>query len=194
LYRAATELFVKLGYRGVDVVDITSRCGVSPGTFYNYYRNKRDLLDVILERTIDGLVSAASGAGDVSTLVDRDAFVAEFEARAYAVLDHVANNAEVVSFVAFVAPGLDEAAYRTIFHGYQELGAQFAALLSTGRRRGWVREDVDVQIAGQVVVSCLAMAVMPMKDGATAEPFDAREVAAACSSYLLFGGRTLLPE
>ncbi len=105
LYRAAAELFVERGYRDVDVVDITGRCGVSPGTFYNYFRNKRDVLELILGKGIDGLVQAAAAAGDATTTTGRGAFFAELEARMRAILQYIADNADVMAFVAFTAPG-----------------------------------------------------------------------------------------
>lgn len=193
LYRAAAELFVERGYRDVDVVDITGRCGVSPGTFYNYFRNKRDVLELILGKGIDGLVQAAAAGGDATTITGRGAFFAELEARMRAILQYIADNADVMAFVAFTAPGLDDAAYRSALNGYWELSAQFTALLSTGRRRGWIRQDVDLQIAGQVVVSCLVTAALPVLLGEVVDEFDAAEVAATCCTYLLGGMRSLLP-
>ena len=55
LYAAAIDLFIERGYRDVDVTDITARCGVSHGTFYNYFRSKRDVLESIQARTLQEL-------------------------------------------------------------------------------------------------------------------------------------------
>lgn len=44
LLRAAETLFVERGYAGATADDIASAAGVSVGTFYNYFRNKRQIL------------------------------------------------------------------------------------------------------------------------------------------------------
>jgi len=41
---AATERFVRLGYRKTSIDDVASRAGVAKGTIYLYYRNKAELL------------------------------------------------------------------------------------------------------------------------------------------------------
>ncbi len=44
LLRAAEALFIERGYSGVTADDIAKAAGVSVGAFYNYYRNKRQIL------------------------------------------------------------------------------------------------------------------------------------------------------
>ncbi len=41
---AATEYFVRLGYRKTSIDDVARRAGVAKGTIYLYYRNKAELL------------------------------------------------------------------------------------------------------------------------------------------------------
>jgi AcrR family transcriptional regulator len=44
---AASELFSKLGYHNTQVMDIVKAVGISAGTFYIYFRDKRDLFEKI---------------------------------------------------------------------------------------------------------------------------------------------------
>jgi AcrR family transcriptional regulator len=44
LLKSAEALFVERGYAGVTADDIAASAGVSVGTFYNYFRNKRQIL------------------------------------------------------------------------------------------------------------------------------------------------------
>lgn len=52
----AHEVFKEMGYYGSSVSEITRRCGVSMGTFYQYFRNKEQLFlelnDLIISRFI----------------------------------------------------------------------------------------------------------------------------------------------
>lgn len=51
---AACELFSKYGYHNTQVMDIVKAVGMSAGTFYNHFKDKRDLFEHI---TMDSLES-----------------------------------------------------------------------------------------------------------------------------------------
>jgi len=51
---AACELFSINGYHNTQVMDIVKAVGMSAGTFYNHFKDKRDLFEQI---TMDGLES-----------------------------------------------------------------------------------------------------------------------------------------
>lgn len=44
ILRAATDLFVRFGYRKTSMDDVAKRAGVAKGTVYLYYRNKAELV------------------------------------------------------------------------------------------------------------------------------------------------------
>jgi AcrR family transcriptional regulator len=56
ILEAAHEVFKEMGYYGASVSEITRRCGISMGTFYQYFRNKEqvflELNDLIISRFI----------------------------------------------------------------------------------------------------------------------------------------------
>ncbi|MCX8561487.1 TetR/AcrR family transcriptional regulator [Mycolicibacterium mucogenicum] len=192
LYAAATDLFIERGYRDVDVADITARCGVSHGTFYNYFRSKRDLLESVQSRTVQELSAAVAGEREPTAWTSRTEYVAEFTDRARRAVTYIAKNRALVSFVAIAAPGVDERAYESVVAAYDELGAQVTAFLEAGRRQGWIRDSVDLRVAGQAVVSCVLMATFPMLvgDGTDVDP---EPIAQACAAFLLGGLRRVLP-
>jgi AcrR family transcriptional regulator len=52
IIEAACELFSKYGYHNTQVMDIVKAIGMSAGTFYNHFKDKRDLFEQI---TLDSL-------------------------------------------------------------------------------------------------------------------------------------------
>ncbi len=52
LLRAAEALFIERGYAGVTADEIAAAAGVSVGAFYNYYRNKRQILMALAQRRL----------------------------------------------------------------------------------------------------------------------------------------------
>ncbi|WP_418002242.1 TetR/AcrR family transcriptional regulator [Mycobacterium sp. PDNC021] len=193
LYAAATDLFIERGYRDVDVTDITARCGVSHGTFYNYFRSKRDVLESIQAQTVLELSAAVAGERDPATLTCRAEYVADFAGRVRRAVVYIAKNRTLVSFAAIAAPGVDDQAYESVLAAYDHLGAQVTAFLEVGRQQGWIRDNVDSRVAGQAVVSTVLMATFPMlvEDGTDVDP---EPVAQACAAFLLGGLRRVLPD
>lgn len=62
ILNAAVRVFGSRGYHGTSVRDIAEAAGVSPGSLYNHFASKHDLLVVILERGLDNLVAASEDA------------------------------------------------------------------------------------------------------------------------------------
>lgn len=59
LLKAAVEAFTEAGFENTTVSDVVHRAGMTPSTFYNYYRDKDALRDELLSnaasRMLDGL-------------------------------------------------------------------------------------------------------------------------------------------
>lgn len=49
LLSVATSLFAEKGYAGVRIADITEAAGLSPGAFYRYFKDRRDLMLALLQ-------------------------------------------------------------------------------------------------------------------------------------------------
>ncbi|MGN7780077.1 TetR/AcrR family transcriptional regulator [Mycolicibacterium sp. 22603] len=194
LYEAGVALFLDRGYRDVDVDDIVAECGVSRGTFYGSFRNKRHLLDQIMIRASDDLALAVFADRDWSEVADRDAFIAEFHALVGRALQHIHDHAQLLAFVILAAPGVDADALGMMISRYREISARMADILEIAAERGWLRSDVPVDLvwAGQLVMSTLAQAATPALLG-SGEPFDVDEITDFVTNYLLGGIRAVLP-
>jgi AcrR family transcriptional regulator len=55
LVSTAQKLFSKNGYHNTQVMDIVKDARVSAGTFYNYFRDKRDIFGQLMDETLAGL-------------------------------------------------------------------------------------------------------------------------------------------
>jgi len=65
---AALKVFLEQGYQRTRIQDITAAAGISTGTFYIYYRDKRDLfmdaIDELIKNFVAELEDAAAREGD----------------------------------------------------------------------------------------------------------------------------------
>ena len=107
LYSAAVELFMARGYREVDVAEIASAAGASHGTFYNYFRNKRDVLTTIQATTDADIVAAVGPKPNAVAPASVEEFIAEFGDRITRAVTYFIDNADFMTFIALTAAGVE---------------------------------------------------------------------------------------
>ena len=56
LLDAAVKVFARQGYHDTLVSDIVAEAGVGQGTFYRYFKDKREILDTVFEQFVEGLL------------------------------------------------------------------------------------------------------------------------------------------
>lgn len=61
---AAEALFMQKGYDHVPVSEILEAVGIAKGTFYHHFASKEELLNAILERTLEGIGERAAAIGE----------------------------------------------------------------------------------------------------------------------------------
>lgn len=190
LYAAAVELFMANGYREVDVAEIAAAAGASHGTFYNYFRNKRDVLTAIQATTEAEILATVSPAEGAPPPTAREDFIAQFQVRISGAIAYFVERAEFMAFIALTAAGVDDAALAATLTTYQRAAQQFTRLFEHGREQGWVHGDLDLDVAGQAAVSAIITTVLPALVGG-ADEVDVEEATALCTNYLLHGMRGL---
>ena len=66
---AAWEVFCRNGLDAANVRDIVDRSGVSPGTFYNYFRTKEAIFEVLAQNVLERIrAETRAGRAKASTL------------------------------------------------------------------------------------------------------------------------------
>lgn len=67
LLQAAHDAFVERGYRGVAIGEISERAGVGLGTFYQYFRDRADVITALVAEAVEGLAAAVTASfGDLA--------------------------------------------------------------------------------------------------------------------------------
>ena len=58
---AASDCFRRRGYHGAGMAEISKTAGMSPGHIYNYFDSKEAIIDAIIERDMDEMLSVFNG-------------------------------------------------------------------------------------------------------------------------------------
>ena len=188
LLDAALGTFIENGYSDVGVAEIVARIGCGHGTFYNYFDNKRDALDAVLARELAELTAVAELHRPRPR--DEDEFVAALGSLVRRLVDYVNERPDVLTFVMMEAPGIDEASLELLTGSYIQLGQLCAQYFRHGVVDGYLREDLDVEFAGEALVSCLLGAVLPRMLDNSIE-LDVDETVATVVGFLCYGTPTV---
>ncbi|MBL1074109.1 TetR/AcrR family transcriptional regulator [Nocardia sp. 2] len=167
LVLAAYDLVITRGFRAIGVNDIAQAAQVSHGTFYNYFDNKRDILDAVIDHCFDLLRDRLLGPeGD-----GRPESLEEFCDRYARVIDRcfelVATEPGLVNFFLLEASSIDDRVIDRCLHNARRYGVEAVARVSHGIGRGYLDPALDVDIAGEVLMSVLVSALLAALRGSS---------------------------
>jgi AcrR family transcriptional regulator len=150
LVDAAARVFERRGYADATLADIASEAGVSKPTVYQYVESKQRLLEIIVEQLIyplrDGITAIVTTDADPAVKLD-----------AYITLHVSAACRHQVYFQVLLADRrqLSETARRQYQAWARDVDRHAADLLRQGVTHGVVRDDIDIDVAVNLLNSTL---------------------------------------
>jgi AcrR family transcriptional regulator len=184
LLDAALECFLLDGYHAVGVNEIVERLGVSHGTFYNYYQNKRDLLDALIVREFSAMEPALPrSVARLDMRLDIEYALAQGFRNA---LEAVAGRLPALTFVCTEAAGVDADALQSIiqFFRFASVRSEQSVYSMIGADR--IDPSIDTEFLGQAFMSLLVgAATLIVDDDGRTDDID--EYARAIAQFLLYG-------
>ncbi|WP_051180210.1 TetR/AcrR family transcriptional regulator [Nocardia concava] len=160
LITATYELVTTRGFRAIGVDDITTAAGVSHGTFYNYFANKRDILDAVIDHCFTLLSTRLLGPEGDDTPDTMDAFCARYARVIDRCYDLAATEPGLVNFFLLEASSIDARVLDRCMHNARTYAAQSVAKIRHGIAQGFLNPDLDPDIAGEVLLSVLVSALL----------------------------------
>lgn len=187
LLDAALAEWIEHGYAAIGVREITARAGVSHGTFYNYFENRRQVLDVLVVREFDRyreiLRPAVPGSGSAVT---EESLRRQIEALNAELIRTAMGRVDVSAFLLLNVAGIDKEALRDYLGHFRELGRLATDILAGAAAAGLIRESIDLEFAGQAWMSSV-LAVVTRAVADDSDPGDVDEIARILARLFLDG-------
>lgn len=147
---AAYEVFASKGYRDTTVADIAQRLGIGHGTFYRYFENKHHVFEQVL--TAGLLRVAQSISSEDATASDTlEAYRAQVRRIGERMLDLLENDPALPRLLFYEAMGISPDLDEKIQRMWELSGTFTEAYLRNGKRRGFLRADLDVPVTALAV-------------------------------------------
>ena len=156
ILEAATTLFRKVGYDSARIEDIAEMAGVSVGTFYNYYKNKGDMLMATVSMEVEEVLAA--GEGIIAKKHDQvDTALLELIGKYY---DHSLTylSKEMWRTAMSLSIAQPETPFSQRYTALDHrLSKQVCDLFEALQSRGVVRKDIDCTATGELVFNNVNM-------------------------------------
>lgn len=183
---AGLAMFIENGYRPIGVREVTERAGVSHGTFYNYFANKRQMLTGLFEKEFAGFYRILD---EENALLPQPCTATELRATIHRVnrgaLELGAERSQALAFLLLEAPGVDGDALAEILEHFREGGRRCSRLIDVAAQSGLLDPELDIEFVGQAWLSYVAGALSPsLADGAD---IDIEESANVITDLMLGG-------
>jgi AcrR family transcriptional regulator len=150
IIEAAFEVFASRGYTAAGIADIAEQLGMGHGTFYRYFKNKRDILDAVVDYGVERMVSELEleTATPAATLPEFKEQLRHVGERLFALLDAEPALGQIV---LLEATSIDEEMTARVLGLMDTFAALGAGFFQNGVTAGFMRADLDVVNLGRAI-------------------------------------------
>lgn len=163
LARAAFDVFASKGYRASTVADVVVAAGLSQGSFYNYFSNKRDILDAAIDVGLEEMTPQLTPTDEPATTLE--AFLDEVTKPLTALHALSMTNNRLVSLIVFDAGAIDDAVTERVLEIFKSTARAAERQIAHGMAAGYLRAGLDAEVIGEMMVSIGLTALLPAQGG-----------------------------
>mgnify|MGYP006285412175 CR=1 FL=1 len=147
--KSAISIFARQGYYNTTVQVIAEQAGVAVGTVYNYFTNKREILEYIFE------VEANRRLGWLKELqTEDDSLQSKFVSFIDRHFTELKNNPDTAAVLVQESKAPNEQSLEPVNEFTTKLPNLFAELIETAKEKGEVR-DVDSELIATAIFEAL---------------------------------------
>lgn len=141
---AALDAFAEQGYHATSIADIARRLGIGHGTFYRYFKNKRDIIEHVIDGLVEGLLETLAEDNAPEAVTTLEGYRAQSVRIGGALAKLFGGDPRVPRLLLFEAPGVDAALRERVLDFLDSAADLTAAYLTHGMEHGYLRADLDV--------------------------------------------------
>jgi AcrR family transcriptional regulator len=148
---AARHLFSKNGYHETNVSDIIKKIGMSHGSFYTYFKNKRDIFQLILEEFINKITGIIK-KHPVDLIKNKSSYIVLVDKISKSVTAVFLNDISLTRIFFWDAIGIDAEFDRRIDETYIDVTSYCKAYLEKGQELGIIRKSIDTELVASATI------------------------------------------
>ncbi|QCH23132.1 TetR/AcrR family transcriptional regulator [Mycobacteroides salmoniphilum] len=181
---AAFACFAEQGYHATGVADIAGRIGIGHGTFYRYFKSKRDIIEHVID-DVTGQIFHAIGAENAAGLADDIEQYRQQSVRIGAALADLFRDNPQLPLLLLEAGSVDNELRERVFGMLATSDQLTEAYLRHGVEKGYLRADLDTEYTARAVTGMILATGLHASRGGEVQ--DSERFSAAVIA-LMYGG------
>lgn len=163
IVQAALAIFAERGYHATGIADIAAALNLGHGTFYRYFRNKRDIVSHVLVHVLERLNETIRDENPhrAETLAECRAQFTRVGEKLFAVFTE---DPAMAQFFFAEALGVDRDFTRALSAGLNTFGGVTQPYLANGVAKGFLRADLDVRLTARAINGMILAAAIDAFD------------------------------
>ncbi|MCQ4127653.1 TetR/AcrR family transcriptional regulator [Rhodococcus erythropolis] len=160
LIHAAEVVFTTHGYHASSVADIAQQAGVSHGTFYNYFKNKQDALEAIVDSTTQEFLDIFT-LNPTTTLNTFDELLEHFNTVLHAGVELAQRKTDIIELIVFDAAAADSSFFARSLGTYIHVSRAVEEALARAVARNMISSDTDTMVYSETIVALALALILP---------------------------------
>lgn len=154
ILQAAEKVFSENGYHQTNIADIARELKIGHGTFYRYFKNKREIFESVVGDIIKRVSLVVSGEDPESTntLNEYQRQVQRLGEKLFALFVKDPNIARMLFYESW---GLDEEMREKFWQMMDTFGRYTELYLVNGKKKGFLREDLETGVTALAINSLI---------------------------------------
>lgn len=181
---AAFACFSEQGYHATGVADIAGRIGIGHGTFYRYFKSKRDIIEHVIDDVTEQIFQAL-GAENAAGLADDIEQYRQQSVRIGAALADLFRDNPQLPLLLLEAGSVDNELRERVFGMLATSDQLTEAYLRHGVEKGYLRADLDTEYTARAVTGMILATGLHASRGGEVQ--DSERFSAAVIA-LMYGG------
>ena len=181
---AAFACFSEQGYHATGVADIAGRIGIGHGTFYRYFKSKRDIIEHVIDDVTEQIFQAI-GAENAAGLADDIEQYRQQSVRIGAALADLFRDNPQLPLLLLEAGSVDNELRERVFGMLATSDQLTEAYLRHGVEKGYLRADLDTEYTARAVTGMILATGLHASRGGEVQ--DSERFSAAVIA-LMYGG------
>lgn len=146
---AALGVFAAKGYHAAGIADIAAELNIGHGTFYRYFKNKLDIFNAVLARIMGEIMVVLTR--EPPTTDSLDEYREQLHRIGQGLFDVFVTDLRSIRIVFFEALAADPQVRDGVMNALDMSANLTRAYLDNGVRKGFLRADLDTEIASKAI-------------------------------------------
>ena len=144
ILQAARKVFSEKGYHQTNIADIARELKIGHGTFYRYFKNKREIFESVVGEIIKKVSTVVSGEDPESTNT-LDEYIRQVRRLGEKLFALFVEDPTIARMLFYESWGLDEEMREKVWQMMGTFGRYTELYLVNGKKKGFLREDLDTE-------------------------------------------------